>query len=103
MVLDTKNIVNIIIGIIVAISISILFTYELYTFQSLYIFLILTLILLLAIIWAANANTNEIKDELEIQKLEQKRLSEKLKIHEKLIDIKSDIKNLQKMVHGKKK
>jgi hypothetical protein len=39
---------------------------------------------------------NEINKELDDQKLEQKKLIEKLNIYEQLIDIKSDIKELKK-------
>jgi len=39
---------------------------------------------------------NEINKEIDNQKLGQQKLGEKLKIHEQLINIKADIKNLQR-------
>ncbi len=51
--------------------------------------------ILVGVIWVIYKRTNEIKEELIKLNKENKRLHEKLKIHEQLIDIKADIKRLK--------
>jgi len=53
------------------------------------------------IILSIQLKTNKIKSELNAQKIEQQKLNEKLKIHEQLINIKAEIKELQKKVFKK--
>jgi len=58
----------------------------------------------LAIISLEQLRINELADGLETQKTEQKRLGEKLKIHEQLVNIKAEMKELQmRTSDGKKK
>jgi len=60
--------------------------------------------LILGIGWAIGIKNKEIEERLNKQETEQKRLMEKLKIYEQLINMKADIKELQKEVfkNGKK-
>lgn len=61
-------------------------------------FNIFLLIIILIIISVISKRTDEINQELDDQKLSQNRLNEKLKIHELLINMKADIKELQKRI-----
>ncbi len=58
-------------------------------------------VILVLVVWAIHKRTNEIKDKTDLQEIEQRRLNEKLKIHEQLIDVKVEIKELQKKVFKK--
>ena len=95
----SKDIIIIIVGLIISailafMSSSLYFDFN--NFITVYIILILTLVIIGGIIWAINVNLNEIKQDLKEQKIEQKRLGEKLKIYEQLINMKAEIKELQK-------
>jgi len=108
MALVSKDIIIILIGGIIAIFAAILSPYllrfNISNITGMYIILVVLILVILVIIWAINKKTNEIKDELENQKLEQQKLNEKLKIYEQLIDMKAEIKELQNEVfYGKKK
>lgn len=52
-------------------------------------------ILILSVTWVLYKRINELENKLDEQENEQKRLGEKLKIHEQLIDIKKDIEILK--------
>ena len=95
----SKDIIIIIVGLIISailafMSSSLYFDFN--NFITVYIILILTLVIIGGIIWAINVNLNEIKQDLKEQKIEQKRLGEKLKIYEQLINMKAEIKRLPK-------
>ncbi len=62
---------------------------------------ILIIAISISIIIVVYMKINEINQELDNQKIEQNRLAEKLKIHEQLINIKAEIKTLQKEVFKK--
>jgi amino acid permease len=68
--------------------------------------LILLIIAVIAIIYVVYKRIGEIDKALENQEIKQKELEEKLKRTEQLIDIKADIKDLQRKIgdkNGKKK
>jgi len=99
MTISSKEIILLIIGVIVSIILTLfplLKNIKLYSFETVYGILIITLIILGVLLWAFHRENNEIKEDLENQKTEQTKLGEKLKIHEQLIDMKAEIKELQK-------
>lgn len=94
--LSSNEIKNLLIGGIMACIISILsinFRNNLTDFFNIFL-----LIIILIIISVISKRTDEINQELDDQKLSQNRLNEKLKIHELLINMKADIKELQKRI-----
>lgn len=96
--LPSKEIKTILIGLIIA-GISLMITIpslKLYDFKTVYLIIIATFIIVLGVIWVNSTKTNEIREELEKQIVEQTKLGEKLKIYEQLIDMKADIKELQR-------
>ena len=88
--------IPLILGLIVNILSAYLFSLKLISFNSLLLITITSLIVI--IIAGIQLKISEIKDEIINQQTEQKRLDEKLKIHEQLINMKSEIKELQKKV-----
>lgn len=103
--INSKELIIIIIGLVISIIITLFSTFadkiNLFSFGTIYFILIIALLIILALIWAFHRENNEIKEELEKQELEQKKLVEKLKIHEQLIDMKAEVKELQKQVFKK--
>ena len=104
MTISSREITILVLGLFFSILLSfVLFSkkFEFNNFQTIYAILVITLILIGIIIWAFHKKGEENKQELEYQKIEQKKLGEKLKIHEQLIDLKVEIKELQKKVFKK--
>ena len=101
--ITAKDIIIILIGIIGTLLLSLLIPQEKlikFNFNVNDYFWMLALSII-AIIYILYRKTNEINEELIKYDNNQKRLEEKLKIHEQLIDIKAAIKELQK--NGNKK
>ncbi|MBS3075535.1 hypothetical protein J4429_03670 [Candidatus Pacearchaeota archaeon] len=100
--IESKDILITIIGLILTALLSISINLEKIGLKQ---FLSNNFILIIAIsvsiIIVVYMKINEINQELDNQKIEQNRLSEKLKIHEHLINIKAEIKTLQKEVFKK--
>lgn len=88
-----------IVGLMVNLLSAYLFSLDLIDSTALIFIIVASLVVIIII--GFQLKINEIGEEQENQKTEQKRLGEKLKIHEQLIDIKSDIKELQKRVFKK--
>ena len=63
-------------------------------------FVIILVLVIVFIMFVVYTRIREINNEINIIKSEQKRLIEKLKIHEQLIELKAEFKNLK---HGNKK
>ena len=95
--LTSKDLAVIIIGTIISLVAAIAYQYLVNLNQ---IELIFSLIIILALMIFGSAailykRIRESEGKLDEQEQEQKKLEEKLKIHEQLIDIKANIKNLQ--------
>lgn len=106
-IIKSKDWIIIVIGIIISFllsSISFLKGFDFKDIQNIYLILITSLIFIFLITWILHKRINENNEELEDTKLEQKRLGEKLKIYELLIDMKAEIKELQnRCSNGKRK
>jgi len=95
--MESKEIIIIIIGIIGSLIATLLFNSALSLDPiNLIFFLIgLTIFIILIASYILYKRIQESEKTLALQTTEQKKLKERLKIHEQLIDIKADIKNLQ--------
>jgi SNF family Na+-dependent transporter len=96
--IDSRDWIIIILGIISSIIIAFLLKLQkidFKNFQATDILLILG-VAIIAVVFVFYRKIREINDELDNQEKEQKRICEKLKIHEQLIDMKAEIKELQK-------
>ncbi|OGJ16675.1 hypothetical protein A3K73_00625 [Candidatus Pacearchaeota archaeon RBG_13_36_9] len=103
-IISSKDIILISIGLVISFIFAFIFSikqFDLNNITSVYLILIIALLLIGITVWALHKRIDEIKDELDNQATEQKRLGEKLKIHEQLIDMKAEIKELQKKVFKK--
>ena len=99
--MESKDIIILVIGIIGSLIATILFNYTTGLNQINIIFTLIGLITIFILIVAyfLYRRIKESEERLDVQETEQKRLGEKLKIHEQLIDIKKDIGILK---NGKK-
>ena len=102
--IDSKNLVILIVGVLF----SLLFTFlpffnkiDFKNIYTIYVIIIIFGIVVICIIWAMGTRTGELYKVIEVQQEEQKRLKEKLKIHEQLIDIKADLQNIKREVYKK--
>ena len=98
--LDTKSIMLLIIGFIISIPLAI-FSFKDFNFNevsAVYIIFGVIALIIFGIAWAISVRTSEIMEELESQKSEQQKFSERLKIHEMLIEMRAEIKELQKRI-----
>lgn len=96
--IDSKNWIIILLGIIGSAIIAFLLKLQkidFKNFQATDILLILG-VAIIAVVFIFYRKIREINDELDNQEKEQKRICEKLKIYEQLIDMKAEIKELQK-------
>jgi len=99
--IESKNIlISFIIGLTINLISAYLFFYLKTISISLLIFILIGSVLFIFIV-IIQLNNYEIENRLFNQEKDQKRLTEKLKIHEQLIDMKSEIKELQKEVNKK--
>ena len=103
MALTSKEITIIMVGAIIGIFIAIFSTYtnllKRFNFNditTIYIILIISLLFILIIILVLHKRIREIEEELDSQKLEQKRLNEKLIIYDRL-------SRIEAILNGKKK
>jgi len=105
--IDSKNIIIIIVGALISLLLA-LFPYEdlkLNDFNTIYFIIIAVTVGILGIVWVIGTKTKEINEKLDSQATEQQKINERLKIYEQLIDIKAEIKDLQREVfkNGKRK
>jgi len=92
---NTKTIsISLVIGLMANLASSYLFYLRVFSLD-LIVFIIITSVFIMVIIISQSRNYG-IEQRLSIQEQEQKRLIEKFKIHEQLIDMKAEIKELQK-------
>lgn len=94
MAISSKDISSFILGLLANIISAYLFSLKIINLATLAFIIIGSIVIFIII--GIQLKTGEIREELENQKSEQKRLSEKLKIHEQLIEMKAEIKELQK-------
>jgi glucan phosphoethanolaminetransferase (alkaline phosphatase superfamily) len=104
--INSKDVVIIIMGIILTALIGLIIKISGYNLEKLEINnifqnLLLIIPVIIAIVVIFYMKLNEINKELDNQKSEQQKLVEKLKIHEQLIDMKAEVKELQKKVFKK--
>jgi len=100
---ESKDAVIILIGLVGSILLGFIFKlekFDLNKFTPIDLIIILT-IAVISIIFIVYLKMGEINKELDNQKIEQQKLSEKLKIHEQLIGMKAEINELQKKVFKK--
>lgn len=98
--MDSKEIPTLLFGIAGSIAITISFNLIKTDFSSteiIYIAIGIIVFFVAGIIWFLSSKTTEIEIKQEKQEKEQKKLLEKLKIYELLIDMKAEIKYLQKI------
>lgn len=85
-----------VIGLITNIAATYFFTIQKINLTSLIFILIGSLVVI--IIMSFQLKLNETKEEIEKIEIEQKKIGEKLKIHEQLIDIKAEIKEIKRRI-----
>lgn len=97
MAISSKEITILIIGLIGSVLLAVILKLQPFDLNKLQIsdLLIIFFILVISIIIIVYLKINEINKELDNQKFNQVKLSEKLKIHEQLIDIKTEINQLK--------
>lgn len=100
--LTSKEIIIVLVGGIISIVFTLfsnrLLKLKLNSFDSVYIILVTSFIIIIIIILIMQLRINEVADELEIQKREQRKLNETLKIYERLSILESEV-----LKNGKKK
>jgi len=104
--INSKDIIIIFMGIILTALIGLIMKLSGYNLEKLEINnifqnLLIVILMVIAIVVIVYMKLREINKELDNQKSGQQKLGEKLKIHEQLIDIKAEIKELQKEVFKK--
>ena len=92
--IKSKDIIIILIGIVLSLIIAIQFRIESFLSNNEDI-ITLIIVVSISIVLVIYMKINEINKELDNQKIEQKKLRERLKIYEQLINMKADIKELQ--------
>ena len=101
--IQAKEILIIILGVLVTFVLTILSENKLSNFGNFDINTLVPLfVLVAAIIYVVYKRIGEIDNELDRVKKEHKHLNEKLKIHEKLIDIISRVMALERRINDKK-
>ncbi|MFH1585712.1 MAG: hypothetical protein ABIB79_03010 [archaeon] len=99
MTISSKEVIILVIGLIGAVLLAIILKLQPFDFNRLQIsdLLLIFFVSIISIIIIVYLKINEINKELDDQKLNQTKLNEKLKIHEQLIDIKAEIKQLKEV------
>lgn len=96
--LNSKDVLILIIGLILPLPITLLFNYKIKLDQisTIYGLIIVLALITVTATWILYMRLREAERDISNQDVEIKRLNEKLKIYEQLIDIKADIKELQR-------
>ena len=101
--ISLKEIIITILGAIFSILIAFLLPQiiNLDQISFIYVLLVIITLMILGIAGVLHKKIKENQERIDKQEVEQEKLGEKLKIHEQLIDMKADIKEIQKKVFKK--
>ncbi len=98
--MDSKDLTILIIGFILSIIATVIFSFKIELNQISILYAIITIIsiAILLVIWILYKRLRETENDIISLANEKDRLNEKLKIHEQLINIKADIKYLEREI-----
>jgi predicted PurR-regulated permease PerM len=101
--MQSKDLIGIVFGIVLSGVLTVIFAlsdwrnnFQLNNLLLVWLVILLLFLIILIIAWIFYMRIREAENDLVKQSAEQKRMEEKLKIHEQLVDMKADIKELQR-------